>query len=167
MVEIGKPDRETRLEIIKQKAVERRLTLSQGDIEYVADRITGSVRQLEGVLNKLKVFAAQKPEICVRDVMEGIPLNNGNHTTPEKVIEKVTSHYHVDQKLVMGKGRTKQVMIARQVTMHILCNRLGLSTTQVGRIMGRDHSTVCYALQSVVRKMESDQSFADEVSSLL
>ena len=167
LVEIGEPDRDTRLEIIKQKAAERGLPLSQDDIEYIADRITGSVRQLEGALNKLKVFAAQKSGVSVRDVIEGIPLNKGNYTTPEEVIEKVTSHFHVDQKLVRGKGRTKQVMIARQVAMYILCNRLGLSTTQVGKIMERDHSTVCYALQSVERKMESDQSFADEVSALM
>ena len=167
LVEIGEPDRDTRLEIIKQKATERGLALSQDDIAYIADRITGSVRQLEGALNKLKVFVDQKSGISVRDVIEGIPLNKGNYTTPEEVIEKVSSHYHVDQKLIMGKGRTKQVMIARQVAMYILCNRLGLSTTQVGKIMERDHSTVCYALQSVERKMESDQLLADEVSALL
>ena len=167
MVEIGEPDRDTRLEIIKQKAAERGLPLSQDDIEHIADRITGSVRQLEGALNKLKVFVAQKSGVSIDDVIEEIPLNKGSHTTPEEVIEKVTKHFRVDQKLVRGKGRTKQVMIARQVAMYILCNRLGLSTTQVGIIMGRDHSTVCYALQSIERKIESDQSFADEVSALM
>lgn len=164
MVEIGEPDLDTRLEIIKKKAEERGLTLSQDDTEYIANRVTGSVRQLEGVLNKLKVFAGQN---AIHEVVEGMPLNKEPHTTPDAVIEKVAAHYHVDSKLIKGKSRTKQVMLARQVAMYILCNRLGLSTTQVGKIMDRDHSTVCYALQSIEAKMNSDAILSETIHSLM
>jgi len=87
--------------------------------------------------------------------------------TPERVIGKVSAYYNVDAGLIAGKGRTKPVMLARQVAMYIMCKVMGLATTQVGRIMGRDHSTVCYALQSIEGRMAADQILAETVEQLM
>jgi len=168
MIEIGEPEHDTRMEIIRQKAEERRLRLTETEIEYIAGRVTGSVRQLEGILNRLKAFVGSgEASLPVREIVEGVPMGKVPAITPERVIEKVSAYYSVDAKLIAGKGRTKPVMLARQVAMYIMCNGLGLSTTQVGRIMGRDHSTVCYALQSIEGRMAADPSFAEAVERIM
>ena len=168
MVEIGELEYDTRIGIIKQKAKERGLHLTEKEIEYIADSVTESVRQLEGILNRLKAFAGNgETSLPVREVIEGAPMGKTSAITPEQVMEKVSAYYNVDAKLIAGKGRTKPAMLARQVAMYIMCNGLGLSTTQVGRIMGRDHSTVCYALQSVETKMAADPTLAEAVERLL
>lgn len=167
MVEIGEPEYNTRLEIIKQKAAERGLKISSDDIEYIANQVTGSIRQIEGVLNKLKIVAEPDGATsCVRTVVDGMAVSKPR-ITPDEVLERVSRHYNVDPNLIKGKGRTKQVMLARQITMYVLCNGLGLTTTQVGTIMKRDHSTVCYALQSVERKMGIDETLSKTINSLM
>lgn len=167
LVEIGEPELHTRIEIIRKKAEERGLHLSQCDVEYIADHVVGSVRQLEGVLNKIKIMAGERDATpFVRTVVDEMPMSK-TQISADEVIEAVAKYYRVEPKQLAGKGRTKQIMIARQVAMYVLCNRLGLTTTQIGKLMGRDHSTVCYALQSVEGKLGSDPLLASDVEALM
>lgn len=166
-VEIGPPDPDTRREIIGRKAEERGLVLSREEASFIADRVAG-VRQLEGVLNRLKVLSGGGPvSPYLRPALEGLAAGERRKVQPEEVIRKMATHYGVDTEQVLGKGKAKRVMTARQAAMYVLCRGMGLSTTQVGRIMGRDHSTVCYALQTVEAKMAADSAYAEEIRVLV
>ncbi len=166
-VKIAEPEYETRLEIVKMKAKGRGLQLSQEDLQYIAERVTGSVRQIEGVLNKLKVSADYKVALCVKDVVDSVPSSAKTPGSPEGLIERVCAHFAVDPQLLKGKGGTRNVTLARHVAMYVLCHGLRLSTTKVGEMMERDHSSVCYALQAVEAKMGSDDAFAETVHKLM
>ena len=119
MVEIGEPEHDTRIGIIRQKAEKRGLRLADEEIESIAGRVAGSVRQLEGVLNRLKAFAGSgETSLPVREVIEGVPMGKASCVTPE-------------------------------------------------RIMGRDHSTVCCALQSVEGRMAADSILSEIMERLM
>ena len=166
MVEIREPDYETRLEIVKRKAEERGLALSAEDAAQIAGRVTGSIRQIEGILNKLRILAGEDT-LSVETVMKTVPVRRGPSVAPESVIEKAAAHYGVDPELVRGKSRTRKVVLARQAAMYVLCQELELSTTQVGRLLRRDHATVCYGLQSVETRMKADRAFAEAMQTLI
>ena len=163
-VKIEEPDDATRLKIVKMKATERGLQLSPEELQYIAERVTGSVRQIEGVLNKIKMVAGHQ---SVRDVVDSVPTSTPSAASPDEIIARVCDHFRVNPALVKGKDRTKTVMLARQVSMYVLCHGLGLTTTKVGKLMGRDHSTVCYALESLEAKKESDCEFAETVQKFM
>ena len=168
MVEIGEPEYDTRFEIVRRKALERGLKLELQDLEYIAHGVTGSVRRIEGVLNKLKALSedGKMPSYFKQIVDSSQPARSVN-VTPEVVIDTTARYYAVDPKLIKGKSRTKSVMVARQVAMYILCHGLGLTTTRVGKIMERDHATVCYALQRIEGKAASDSSIAEKIEAIM
>lgn len=169
IVEIKEPELETRLEITKSKAAERGLSLSDEDLCFIAENVTGSVRRIEGALNYLNMkIRIEGKNVCVRDVVREM-LGPEQPTTmnPQELIEKVGREFGVEPALITGKSKTKNVMMARQVCMYLLCQEQGQTTSAAGKILGRDHSTVVYGIQRVEGMMNADADFSVRVNRLI
>ena len=150
VVEIDAPDFETRCAIIRSKAAQRNLTLSDDEVIMIAQQVTGDVRKLEGVLNRLKAFrAAPGYRPCAEDLtlcLQGYQPKGGKSVTPQDILNLVSTHLHVDAKLILGRGRARTITQARQIAMYLLCEVHGQTTTSVGKFFGRDHATVINCL---------------------
>jgi len=170
IVEIDAPDFETRCAIIRSKAAQRQLALTDDEIIMIAQQVTGDVRKLEGVLNRLKAFrAAPGYRPCADDLalsLQGYQPKGGKEVTPQDIVDLVSSHLHVDPKLIVGRSHTRTATHARQIVMYLLCEVHGKTTTSVGKFFGRDHSTVMYAVNKVKERMATDTSTQLIVSKL-
>ena len=160
VVEIDAPDFETRCAIIRSKAAQRNLPLSEDEIITIAQQVTGDVRKLEGVLNRLKAFRASpgyRP--CDEDLrlaLQGYLPKGGKSVTPQDIVDLVSNHLHVDAKSIVGRSHARTITQARQIAMYLLCEVHGQTTTSVGKFFSRDHSTVMYAIGKVKERMASD-----------
>ena len=170
IVEIDAPDFETRCAIIRSKAAQRQLALTDDEIIMIAQQVTGDVRKLEGVLNRLKAFrAAPGYRPCADDLalsLQGYQPKGGKEVTSQDIVDLVSSHLHVDPKLIVGRSHTRTATHARQIVMYLLCEVHGKTTTSVGKFFGRDHSTVMYAVNKVKERMATDTSTQMIVSKL-
>lgn len=170
IVEIEAPDFETRRSIIRSKAAQRKIVLTEDEIATIAHRITCDVRKLEGVLNRVKAIrlvpdcGSNSDDIAL--ALQTYQLKNEKNVTPQEVIDTVAANLHVDAQLMLGRSHTKNIAQARQIAMYLLCEICGQSTTAVGRIFNRDHSTVVYAIGKVKEKMASDTVVREVVSKL-
>ncbi len=162
LADISTPDFETRVAIIRKKAEVLELDLKQEVAEYIASKIKSNIRQLEGVVKRIKaywVLASAPPSITtaqssIRDILSDGPptpvlINN--------VIDEVSRYYGVDPDDMRSQKRTGQISLARQVAMFILREITDLSMANIGEeFNGRDHSTVVYAVGQVEKLIKKD-----------
>lgn len=157
-IDIQNPEYETRAAIIKNKAIERGLTLSDEIIEYIAKNISGSVRRLEGTLNKMMAFgdligdtnkASMKAiQDFINEAAEEFVL------TPAMIIGEVVSFFKIKEEEIRGHGRSKNIVMARQIAMYLLQKYNNISYVKIGEeFSGRDHTTVMYSIQRVKDKI--------------
>ena len=154
LADIQPPDYETRMAILKNKA--RTLGLDLGDdvCNYIAINITNNVRQIEGVVKKLMAYRdldnmpLDLPNVS--KVIEDSFKTEGNALpTPALVISQVCKFYSIDESVLRGTLKKKNVAEARQMAMYLIRNLTNLSLPDIGKEFGRDHSTVLYAIRRV------------------
>ena len=168
VVQIQEPEYETRLQIVKNKAAERSLCLKDEDMIFIAENVTGSVRRIEGILNYLNMKVRTEGTFGnIRDTVSETFTSKPTSLTPDELIHHVAKAFGIEKNLIPGKARTKDVMLARQVCMYLLCQELGMSTTAVGKLLKKDHTTVIYGIQKVEDLMNADAHFSARVNQLI
>jgi len=168
IADIRPPDIETRAAIIKKKAEERKVEIPQGVVDMISEKVRNNVRELEGVLTKLVVFAeaADKP-IDIRTVMEvlspqsqSLQRNNGKSVNFPVDIIKATIEgvFNLKKGQLESPQRTKTVVFARQIAMYLIRKHHNLPYTLIGNEFGkRDHSTVMHAVSKIETAVEQNE----------
>ena len=164
LADIQPPDYETRMAILKSKAVQVGLDLSDDVLHYIANNITNNVRQIEGTVKKIMAY---------RDLHE-MPMNLNNISraiadmfktegsalpTPGLIISQVCRFYNIDEIVLRGSNKSKGTAEARQVAMYLVRKLTNLSLPDIGQEFSRDHTTVLYA----IRKVETDLKSGNDV----
>lgn len=169
-VQILPPNFETRVAILKAKAAEREYLVPNEVIVYIAERITGNVRWLEGALETVIMYAEiedKKPdiELAERALSQlSLPIKN---ISADKIIEQTAKFFNISPQDIKSPRRKKNISIARQIAMYLCREMLNLSTTQIGAIFGnRDHSTVIYAIEKVKSDKERDFSIQTTINTI-
>jgi len=173
MADISYPEFETRLAIIKRKAELLKLDIPNNVMEYMADKLKNSIRQLEGAIlkmNALKLVTEIPPTIImaqnvIRDVMtdlQPVPV------TVEKIINEVASIYNVTNEEMRSQSRSAQISTARQVAIYVIHKITGLSYSAIGQeFSGRDHSTIVYAINKVKGVIKKDNSYRASIEDII
>ncbi len=178
VADIGQPDLEHRIAILRKKAEQDHLELTIPDdvLRFIAEHVRSSVRELEGCIIKLLLFASLKHrEVSIdlaRDALAD-KIRQGSGATPDsqssmpsvdRVQEVVARRWGVTPEGLRSKARTKSLTIPRQVAMYLARELLGMQLVEIGQAFGgRDHSTVIHSVEKVNRTMQSDQKFRDRV----
>jgi len=178
VADIGQPDLEHRIAILRKKAEQDHLELTLPDdvLRFIAEHVRSSVRELEGCIIKLLLFASLKHrEVSIdlaRDALAD-KIRQVGGTAPERtaalpsvdrVQEVVARRWGVTPEGLRSKARTKSLTVPRQVAMFLARELLGMQLVEIGQAFGgRDHSTVIHSLDKVQRTMISDQKFRDRV----
>jgi chromosomal replication initiator protein len=150
IADIKPPDLETRMSILANKVDQLRIEIEENVIELIAKRVQRNVRELEGSLNRMVAYSQLMNvnitlESTLQILSEMAPETDVRSIDPQRIFEQVAVFYALSVHDLMAKNRTKKVSLARQVAMYLLIYELGLSPTQVGRMLGgRDHSTVIH-----------------------
>ena len=173
IVDIQKPDYETRVAILMQKANEMKIEVPYEVVEYIAQSVNSNIRELEGCLTSLNAHAELlKTPITLemaRTALSGrIGSQAAQAVTPELIIEIVARQYDTTPSELLGKNRSKQIALPRQIAMYICRRMTPLSTTSIGKAFGgRDHTTVMHGCDKIAQSMDGDFSFKKRVEELM
>jgi chromosomal replication initiator protein len=178
VADIGQPDLEHRIAILRKKAEQDHLELTIPDdvLRFIAEYVRSSVRELEGCIIKLLLFASLKHrEVTVELAREALAdkiTQDGSAAADQpaslpsvdRVQEVVARRWGVTPEGLRSKARTKTLTVPRQVAMFLARELLGMQLVEIGQAFGgRDHSTVIHSLDKVQREMASDRKFRDRV----
>ena len=170
-VQILPPNFETRIAILKAKAAERGYMIPNEVIVYIAERITGNVRWLEGALETVIMHAEieeRDPDIELAErALSQLSFPIKNNVDADKIIEQTAKFFKISPQEIKSQRRKKTISTARQIAMYLCREILSLSTTQIGAIFGnRDHSTVIYAIEKIKSEKEKDFSLQTALNTI-
>jgi chromosomal replication initiator protein len=173
VTDIKGPDLETREAILRKKAEEDQLVLSDEVLRFIARNCRSNVRELEGAIIKLLAYSSlTRREITIelaQEALGGVLSGGGVHVelTPDGVRAKVAETWGVSVDGLMSKRRTKEVTVPRQVAMFLMRELLDLPLVEIGRLFGgRDHSTVIHSIQKVEEDMAGSEDFRKRVEAI-
>jgi len=170
VVEIKPPDLQTRMAILKAKACQKGIELSEEVVEFIASKVQSNVRELEGVLNKITAhfhFLGVKPTLETVSLILNGHLEEDKSLSPEKVIESVAKFFNLSPEDLKSSSRDREVTFARQMAMYLLRDCLSLSFPQIAKLLGgRDHTTVVYGCEKISRLLRTDESIGKQLSLL-
>lgn len=172
VADVGRPDYETRVAILRRKADEDGVLMAPGILDLIARRCTASVRELEGAIIKLLAFSSLTRQELTLDLahvaLAGLadpkepPLLD-----PAAIRDEVGKVWGVTGDALASSGRSRTVTIPRQVAMFLIRELLDTPLKQIGRVFGgRDHSTVIHSIRKVEARMGDDDAFRAQVDDI-
>lgn len=172
IVDIQLPDYDLRCAILQQKAIFNRLHISSEIISYLAENVTSSIRQLEGVIKKLgAIQLLEGGEISIERVKnsihEFVPKKDSDQKKMDDIILAVSKKFNISRDDILSTKRNKEIAIPRHICVYVARQCTNLSQSQIGKAINRDRTTVISSESFVKETMESDSSFAYEVNSII
>ena len=171
-VDVQPPDYETRVAIIKNKAIRRGMNLPDPVLRYIADNITANVRQIEGTVNKILAFQELMGEqVDVDPVTRAVRDMFKDKTeflpSADVIIEEVGKFYNIEAQDIRGQARNKDTVLARQIAMYEIRRMTNLSLKEVGREFdGRDHTTVMHSIERIERLTKQSPEMAEVIKDI-
>lgn len=154
LADIQPPDYETRMAILKNKAKNLGLNLSDDVCNYIAINVTNNVRQIEGTVKKILAYRdlnnmpLDLPNIS-RAIDDMFKSEGNALPTPSLIISQVCKFYSIDEVVLRGTQKNKGTAEARQIAMYLIRKLTNLRLPDIGKEFARDHSTVLYAIRKV------------------
>jgi len=169
-VDISEPDTESRMAIVQKKAASHGIMLSDEVIEFVATSMSGSIRELEGMVNSIICHAQVKgsaPDIAeVRQSLRSFTRPQKNISV-KNIVDKVAEYYGIDEDSIYEKTRRREVVRPRQVIMYLLREDFNISYPTIGtKLGGRDHTTVIHSCEKIKREVLGDSELAKEIQNI-
>lgn len=169
LTEITRPDHETRMAIIKSKAMGSGLSLSDSMIDYLAETITNNIRQLEGAVNKIAAqskLAGEMPDessisLTIRDLYKD---NEERLPTASLIVSETCKFFNIDEKAIKGSGRSLDKKNPRHIAMYLMRTMTNMSYEAIGKEFGgKDHTTVINAVRRIEEAINVPGEISDSV----
>ncbi len=171
-VDVQPPDYETRVAIIKNKAIRRGMNLPDPVLGYIAENITANVRQIEGTVNKILAFQELMGEqvdveTVTRAVRDMFKDKSEFFPSTDVIIEEVGKFYNISIHDIKGQGRTKDTVLARQIAMYVIRRMTKLSLKEIGaEFNGRDHTTVIHSIERIEKLAKSSPETGEVIKDI-
>jgi chromosomal replication initiator protein len=176
LADIQPPEFETRWEIVQAKAAAQGTMLPDDVASALAHHATANIRELEGLLNQVLARAVLTYEPLTMELARQVIDKNSLHAgpTPHRkrskltdVLEATASYHQLSLDDLLGKGRSKKVVHARQIAMYLAREETGASLPQIGEALGgRNHSTVLHGYQKIADSVAADELLRKELSAI-
>ena len=168
MADIQPPDIETRMAIIRNKATQLGLVLSDEAVEYIAENITSNIRQLEGVIKKLFAFKEILNRVItiddVKKAIEAVIINGEYIPNPDRIISETARFFSLKSEDLRGQNRSKNTALARQIAMYLMRTLTNLSLKDIGaEFEDRNHATVLSSIRKIEDLIKSDPRMASTI----
>ena len=160
IADINPPDYETRMAILKNKALHLGLDLDDDVCNYIAINITNNVRQIEGTVKKILAYRdlnnmpLDLPNIS-RAISDMFKAEGNALPTPSLIISQVCKFYNIDDVVIRSTKKNKGTADARQVAMYLIRQLTNLSFPDIGKEFARDHTTVMHAVKKVEASLKA------------
>ncbi len=160
LADIQPPDYETRMAIIKNKAIHLGLDLPDDVCDFIAENVTSNVRQIEGTVKKIHAYhnlngmTLDIPNVkrAITDIINTTSIL----PTPALIISEVSRFYGIEETVLRGTLKNKSTAEARQVAMYLVRKMLNLSYPDIGREFGRDHTTALHSVNKIESLLQKD-----------
>ena len=172
IVDIQPPDLETRIAILMKKGEDDGLEIPYDVIEFIASAIKGDIRAMEGALVKLLALSSLRREDITINLAKHVLKNILGNTSfadvsIDQIVRFICREMKVSERQIMGKGRTMNVALARQIAMYFCKELTETSLANIGAHIGRrDHSTVIHACKNIEKKIQEDRDFKHRIHNL-
>ena len=168
VAELEKPTFELRKKILQNKIHHDGLQFPTEVIDYIAENVNDSIRDLEGVVIAImarSTFLNKEIDLdLAQHIIKGIVRNESKPITIDDILQVVCKHFNLESAAIHTKSRKREVVQARQIAMFLAKNYTELSTSKIGKLIGnKDHATVLHACKTVKGQLEVDRSFHEEV----
>ncbi len=172
ITDIQPPELETRIAILRKKAVQDKLSAPDDVLEYIASKISTNIRELEGALIRVTAFASLNrqavdmnlAEIVLKDL---IPDETAPEITAATIMAQTAAYFSLTIDDLCGTSRSRVLVNARQIAMYLCRELTELSLPKIGQTFGgRDHTTVMHADRKVRQLMAERRSIFNQVTEL-
>ena len=169
-VDVKPPDLETRIAILRMMAVMNRTTIPNDVLDLIAERFTENIRELEGALTRVTAVASLSHQPVTRTLAEQTLqdfFTSDVEIKPTDIISQVAQYFHLTFDDLVGRTRTKNVAMARQISMYLTREMTSMSLVDIGQVFGgRDHTTVMHAYTRISDEMQEKQEIYNYVMDL-
>ena len=172
MADIGQPDFETRMAIIRRKVESENIHFDDEILNYIADNIKSNIREIEGALNKLIAYETlQKThvtlEIAEKELQNIISPDKPKPITAQLIIETVAEHYQISMDQMISKNRANQIARPRQIAMYLCREMIDTPLDAIGALLGgRDHSTIIHGHKRIVDEYNNNEELRNEIEAI-
>ena len=164
MADIGLPDYETRMAILRRKVEMDEMELSDEILNYIANNIKSNIRELEGALNKLLAYGnLVKTEItmdiAMKELQNIITPDKPKEITPQLIIEVVSEHFQISMNQIISKARNSDIVRPRHIAMYLCKNMTDATMESIGVLLGnRDHTTVINGVKKITKEYDNNEN---------
>lgn len=171
VAELEKPTVELRKDILRNKIRRDGLQFPQEVINYIAENVSDSVRDLEGIIISIMAHSTiYNKEIdleLAQRIVRKVTQNESKAVTIDNIINTVCKHFGLDTNAIHTKSRKREVVQARQIAMYLAKNYTDFSTAKIGSLIGnKDHATVLHACKTISELKEVSKSFQAELEEI-
>ena len=172
LADVQPPSFELRLAIIKKKADNMGLSISNEIIEYMAERLQNNIRQIEGVLKRIHaIYSLTSAEVTKEKVDEVIsiidPGNIPTSTLVERILSAVSRSFGVSVEDMKSKSRTDNVASARHAAIYIIKKTTDLTLKKIGAVFDRDHATISASIEKAEKNIKTVNNYEAEIDRII
>ena len=169
-VDVKPPDLETRIAILRMMAAMNHSNIPNDALDLIAERFTENIRELEGALTRVTAVASLSNQPVSRALAEQTLqdfFTSDVEVRPTDIIGQVAKYFHLTFDDLVGRARTKNVALARQIAMYLAREMTSMSLVDIGEVFGgRDHTTVMHAYTRITDEMQEKQEIYNYVMEL-
>ena len=169
-VDVKPPDLETRIAILRMMATMNGSNIPNDVLNLIAERFTENIRELEGALNRVTAMASLSNQPVTRALAEHTLqdfFTSDVEIKPADIISQVAKYFHLTFDDIVGRSRTKNIALARQVAMYLVRELTSMSLNDIGLVFGgKDHTTVMHAYTRISDEMQEKQEIYNYVMEL-
>jgi chromosomal replication initiator protein len=172
VVDVMPPDLETRIAILKKKAVEEQVELPGDVVMYIAERVQSNIRELEGILVRLRAYSVLQTQPIslqlAKDVLGHLLDFDANRPTDiEDIIEVVCSYFEIKRSDLLGSSRLKKFSTPRHIAQYMARKQTTLSYPEIAqKFGGRDHTSVLHGVNKIDKAINTDENLRNLVGYL-
>lgn len=173
ITDIQPPDLETRIAILRKKALLEKLNVPNDVMVYIASRIDNNIRELEGALIRVMAYAsltnkAINLDLCAESLKDILPNDRPKQITNELIQDEVANFFKIKLDDLSAKKRTRNITFPRQIAMYLCRELTDTSLPRIGEIFGgRDHTTVIHAHDKISRERTEDSKLNTTILELI
>ena len=167
--DIGAPDYETRVAILRKNAENYYGTIDNSIIQYIAENVKSNIRELEGSLNKVIAYSKIKKEELTLELAQDalkdiISPDQTKEITPSYIIEVVAEHFNINPEDITSKKRNSEFVLPRQICMYLCREMTDTSLVNIGKLLGKkDHTTVLHGVNKIGEEITTNKELANKI----
>jgi chromosomal replication initiator protein len=172
LTDVQPPDLETRIAILRKKAIQEKMTTPDEVLEFIASRISTNIRELEGALIRVTAFASlnrQSVDLNLAEIVlkDNFPDDQSNQITSATIMAQTAAYFGLSMEEMCGASRSRALVTARQTSMYLCRELTELSLPKIGQLFGgRDHTTVMHAERKIRQLMSERRATYNQVTEL-